>query len=73
MPTQLQLEGPELEPLLDRVRSELGAGARIVSAEKVRSGGIAGFFAKQSFELTVEVDEAAALAAAGARAARTGP
>ena len=27
----------------------------IVSAERVRSGGVAGFFAKQKFELTVEL------------------
>ena len=61
MPTQLQLEGPDLESLLARVKSELGLGARIVRAEKVRTGGIAGFFAKQRFEVTVEVaDEAAA-------------
>ncbi len=56
MLTQLQLEGPELEPLLARVRSELGPHARIVHAEKIRSGGVAGFFAHQRFELTVEVD-----------------
>jgi hypothetical protein len=29
-----------------------------VRAEKVRSGGVGGFFAKQRFEITVEVDEA---------------
>lgn len=57
MPTQLQLEGPDLESLLVRVKSELGAGARIVRAEKVRTGGIAGFFAKQRFEVTVEVSD----------------
>ncbi len=56
MLTQLQLEGPELEPLLARVRNELGPSARIVHAEKIRSGGVAGFFARQRFELTVEVD-----------------
>jgi hypothetical protein len=55
--TQLQLEGPELEPLLVRVRSELGSSARIVQAEKVRSGGVAGFFARERYELTVEVDD----------------
>ena len=57
MLTQLQLEGPELEPLLVRVRSELGSSARIVQAEKVRSGGVAGFFARERYELTVEVDD----------------
>jgi hypothetical protein len=54
--TQLQLEGRELEPLLARVRTELGPHARIVHAEKIRSGGVAGFFASERFELTVEVD-----------------
>jgi hypothetical protein len=58
VPTQLQLEGSDLESLLARVRTELGSGARIVRAEKVRSGGVGGFFAKQRFEITVEVDEA---------------
>ena len=43
MPTQLQLESRELAPLLDRVRIELGPQARILSAEKVRTGGIGGF------------------------------
>jgi hypothetical protein len=63
VPTQLQLEGPDLESLLARVKTELGPGARIVLAEKVRTGGLAGFFAKQTFAITVEVDEAAAPAA----------
>jgi hypothetical protein len=67
VPTQLQLEGPDLESLLTRVKTELGPGARIVRAEKVRSGGIAGFFATQRFEVTVEVGNApAAGPAAGA-------
>ncbi|MDP9399303.1 MAG: hypothetical protein M3P96_16440, partial [Actinomycetota bacterium] len=59
MLTQLQLEGPELEPLLARVRNEFGTSARIVHAEKIRSGGVAGFFAQERFELTVEVDTSA--------------
>ena len=56
MPTQLQLEGPDLETLLSRVKAEHGPGARIVRAEKVRTGGVAGFFAKERFELCVELD-----------------
>jgi hypothetical protein len=56
VPTQLQLEGPDLESLLNRVKTELGAGARIVRAEKVRTGGVGGFFAKQRFEISVEVE-----------------
>jgi hypothetical protein len=60
VPTQLQLEGPDLESLLARVKTEHGAGARIVRAERVRTGGVAGFFAKQRFEVSVEVGDVAA-------------
>lgn len=69
MPTQLQLEGPDLESLLARVKTEHGAGARIVRAERVRTGGIAGFFAKQRFEVSVEVSDLPADVPAGAPAA----
>lgn len=57
MPTQLQLEGPDLEALLARVRAEHGSAARIVRAEKVRTGGVGGFFARQHYEINVEVEE----------------
>ena len=53
---QSRYEGPDLEALLEQVRTELGTGTKIVSANKVRSGGIAGFFAKESFEVIVEHD-----------------
>jgi hypothetical protein len=53
----LLLEGPDIEQLLARVRDEHGGHARIVSAEKVRTGGLGGFFARQRFELAVEVDD----------------
>ncbi|MFI1991382.1 hypothetical protein [Actinoplanes sp. NPDC020271] len=52
------LEGPAIEPLLAQVRDEYGSRVRIVSADKVRSGGIGGFFAKQHYELSVEVPDA---------------
>jgi hypothetical protein len=51
------LEGPAIEPLLAQVRQEYGSGVRIISADKVRSGGIGGFFAKQHYELSVEVPD----------------
>lgn len=57
MGTRLLLEGPDLAALMSRVRDELGAGARVVRAERVRTGGVAGFFAREHFELTVEVPE----------------
>ncbi|GAA2913083.1 hypothetical protein GCM10010443_89730 [Actinoplanes cyaneus] len=58
MPTRVLLEGPAIEPLLAQVRDEYGSRVRIVSADKVRSGGIGGFFAKQHYELSVEVPDA---------------
>jgi len=57
VPTRVLLEGPAIEPLLAQVRDEYGPGVRIVSADKVRSGGIGGFFAKQHYELSVEVPD----------------
>ena len=57
MPTRVLLEGPAIEPLLDQVRDEYGSSVRIISADKVRSGGIGGFFAKQHYEVSVEVPD----------------
>ena len=59
MPTRVLLEGPAIEPLLAQVRQEYGSAVRIISADKVRSGGIGGFFAKQHYELSVEVPDRA--------------
>ena len=59
MPTRVLLEGPAIEPLLAQVRQEYGSAIRIISADKVRSGGIGGFFAKQHYELSVEVPDPA--------------
>jgi hypothetical protein len=58
VPTRVLLEGPAIEPLLAQVRQEYGSAVRIISADKVRSGGIGGFFAKQHYELSVEVPDA---------------
>ncbi|WP_232234521.1 hypothetical protein [Actinoplanes sp. N902-109] len=51
------LEGPAIEPLLAQVRDEYGSSVRIISADKVRTGGFGGFFAKQHYELSVEVPD----------------
>jgi hypothetical protein len=48
-----------LEELLERVRTEVGPDARIVAANRVRKGGVGGFFAKQAFEVLVEADNTA--------------
>jgi hypothetical protein len=55
--TRLLLEGPDLDELVTQVREHLGPGARIVSAERIRSGGFAGFFAKERYEMTVDVPD----------------
>lgn len=59
MPTQLLLEGPDIEVLLARVREEHGPDVRIVAADKVRSGGFAGFFAHERYAVTIEVGDVA--------------
>jgi hypothetical protein len=59
VPTRVLLEGPAIEPLLTQVRQEYGSAVRIISADKVRSGGLGGFFAKQHYELSVEVPDPA--------------
>jgi len=49
-----RLEGPDLEALLARVRSDFGDDATIVEANRVRRGGVGGFFAKESYEVVVD-------------------
>lgn len=57
---QLRYEGPRLDDLLARVQADHGSAANILSAEKSRRGGVGGFFAREMFEVIVEVtaDEA---------------
>lgn len=59
-PLRLLLEGPDLETLLEQIRTEYGTEARIVQAEKVRRGGVGGFFARERFTIQVEVPHARA-------------
>ncbi len=58
MASQLRFEGGELEELLERVRTEVGPEARIVAANRIRQGGIAGFFAREGYEVVVDADGA---------------
>ncbi len=51
---QQRFEGPDLESLLDRVRTDLGEQARIVAANRVRKGGVGGFFSREHYEVVVE-------------------
>lgn len=55
MSAQLKsFEGPDVQLLLDRIRAELGPGAKINGAEKIRVGGLLGFFAKEHYRVVVE-------------------
>jgi hypothetical protein len=55
--TTLLLEGDDLEALLQRAHAEGGPAARIVRAEKIRHGGVLGFFAKERFEVALEIPD----------------
>ena len=55
MSVRLLLEGPDLQEILGQAREAYGPTVRVVQAEQVRSGGLGGFFAKQHYEVTVEV------------------
>src|SRR5512133_29042 len=68
MPTRLLLEGADLELLMTHVRADYGPDAVIVRAERVRTGGLGGFFAREHFELTIEVPDPEPLSAGWARA-----
>ena len=57
MTTRLLLEGDDLVEIVAQVREELGPRARIVRAERVRTGGFAGFFTTERFEVTVDVPD----------------
>lgn len=67
----LVVEAPSAEEALEAVTERLGADAKILSAERVRRGGIAGFFAREMVQLTAaRAADAAALARMSAEAAR---
>jgi hypothetical protein len=64
--SQRRFDGPVLEDLLDRVRAEAGTGAQIVAANRVRKGGLGGFFAREYYEVIVDVPDEAELDLMGA-------
>lgn len=49
-----RFSGPELSELLDQVAREHGANAAISAVNKIRSGGVAGFFCREEFEVVVK-------------------
>lgn len=54
---RFQLEGPSLEAIHAKAVAEYGQQARIVSAEKITTGGIGKFLAKEHFEAIIEVPD----------------
>ncbi|MDO5672836.1 MAG: hypothetical protein Q4G30_08315 [Actinomycetaceae bacterium] len=71
--TRYLVEGERLDVLLSQVR-RLGRQVTVLKAEKVRSGGLGGFFAKEHYELLVEVQDTGSVPAnfRPASAARSG-
>lgn len=59
MATTIVMTGETLDGLRREVRATHGASARIVAAQKVTVGGVAGFFARKHYEVTVEVPDPA--------------
>lgn len=55
--TTITIEADTVEEALGRLSTELGPGARIVRADRVRKGGIAGFFAREVIEIEAEAPE----------------
>lgn len=51
METQHKFEAPTLAEVLAKVQTQLGAGAKIINAQRVRSGGMLGFFQNEHFEV----------------------
>jgi hypothetical protein len=49
------LEGADLQELLAKAARTGGPGTRIVRAEKIRTGGLYGFFAREAYRVTIEV------------------
>lgn len=53
-PRYQRFVGPELSAVLAEVQKAHGSQAAIVSVDRVREGGVAGFFAKETFEVLVD-------------------
>ena len=50
-------EGTNLESVLEEVRARFGDTATIVEANRLRKGGVGGFFARERFEVVVDIDD----------------
>lgn len=54
-PSRLQLEGNSVAEVMARVDKKFGSLAHVVDAQKVRTKGLGGFFAREYYVVTVEV------------------
>ncbi|MER1994983.1 MAG: hypothetical protein ABTA24_00590 [Arthrobacter sp.] len=54
-PRLIKLSGPSLEVLRSRVLAEHGEHARLLEANRVTVGGVAGFLARRHYEVTVQL------------------
>ncbi len=52
---QLRYEGSRLDDVLAQIHTDHGDDVTIISAELMRSGGVAGFFSRETYEVTVEL------------------
>ena len=50
-------EGNNLESVLEEVRNRFGDTVTIVEANRLRKGGLGGFFARERFEVVVDVED----------------
>ncbi|MFZ4515037.1 MAG: hypothetical protein ACOYN3_01875 [Acidimicrobiia bacterium] len=74
MDSQRRFEGPDIQALLTQVQHECGPDATIIEANKLRSGGIGGFFSRERFEVIVDTSNlpiSTTNGADGASSART--
>ena len=58
-------EGPDPDGILQEVEANYGREFRVIQAEQVRSGGMGGFFAKQHYEVTIEISDPDIIAGIG--------
>jgi hypothetical protein len=58
-------EGKNLESVLEEVRNRFGDTVTIVEANRLRKGGVGGFFSKERFEVVVDIDDDEGSASAG--------
>ena len=70
-PQLKSFEGPDVQLVLDRIRQELGPDAKINGAEKIRVGGVLGFFAKEHYRVLVEAPDVEPAASPAASALGT--